>query len=169
MFQSKDRLAEWILFFKTQVQAVFFRKISCGLSVFIGKQPNYMSKGNFEKKLATILPNIIMFFCFLPILVQVVAYFHHTIPCPPTPTWSSDTLNWLSTPPRQTDILCLLLLVQAPPSPPWGLTHVDLHTCSHALCLLVGFGQCGGHQPELIKREESKVGAFIYIPLLGLP
>ena len=52
MFQSKDRLAEWILFFKTQVQAVFFRKISCGLSVFIGKQPNYMSKGNFEKKIS---------------------------------------------------------------------------------------------------------------------
>lgn len=79
MFQSKDRLAEWI-FFKTQVQAVFFKKSPVDVCL-LENNPNYMSKGNFEKKLATILPNIIMFFYFLPILVQVVAYPspHHPV------------------------------------------------------------------------------------------
>ena len=54
MFRSKDRLAEWIFFLKTLKFKLFFFswKISSGLSVFIGKQPNYMSKGNLEKKIS---------------------------------------------------------------------------------------------------------------------
>ena len=53
--QKTDWLNGFFFFFLKTLKFklfFFFWKISSGLSVFIGKQANYMSKGNFEKKIS---------------------------------------------------------------------------------------------------------------------